>query len=230
MSNFTIFAIEGNIGSGKSTLYTSLQTLYKDSPSVIFVPEPVAQWEKIKDGSGKTMLQLFYADQEKYAFAFQMMAYISRLSILKKIVEDNNVKGRNIVIITERTLYTDKYIFAKMLFDQGKIEDVEYQIYLTWFDEFAKDFPLDNVVYVKTSPEKCYERIHKRAREGEEFIPLAYLENCHKYHEDFLDKNTGIKVNQLIIDGNMDLKDSDNSIMDGWLQQIDAFISPVDLI
>lgn len=222
MSKFTMFSIDGNIGSGKSTLYTSLHELYKDNSAVIFVPEPVSQWEKIKDGSGKTMLQLFYADQEKYAFAFQMMAYISRLSILRKIIKDN--QGQNIVIITERTLYTDKHIFAKMLFDQGKIEDVEYQIYLTWFDEFAKDFPLNNVIYVKTAPQKCYERIHKRAREGEEIIPLAYLEDCHRYHEEFLDKETGIKVEQLIIDGNMELKEGDNTIMESWLQQIDSFI------
>ena len=224
MSKFTMFSIDGNIGSGKSTIYTSLQDLYKDNDAVIFVPEPVLYWEKIKDGSGKTMLQLFYANQEKYAFAFQMMAYISRLSILRRIIEENKVNGRNIVIITERTLYTDKYIFAKMLFDQGKIEDVEYQIYLTWFDEFAKDFPLNNVIYVKTAPQKCYERVHKRAREGEEIIPLAYLEDCHRYHEEFLDKDTGIKVEQLIIDGNMELKDDDTAIMDSWLQQIDSFI------
>jgi deoxyadenosine/deoxycytidine kinase len=217
-----MFSIDGNIGSGKSTLYTSLHELYKDNSAVIFVPEPVSQWEKIKDGSGKTMLQLFYADQEKYAFAFQMMAYISRLSILRKIIKDN--QGQNIVIITERTLYTDKHIFAKMLFDQGKIEDVEYQIYLTWFDEFAKDFPLNNVIYVKTAPQKCYERIHKRAREGEEIIPLAYLEDCHRYHEEFLDKETGIKVEQLIIDGNMELKEGDTTIMESWLRQIDSFI------
>ena len=35
---------------------------------------------------------------------------------------------------------------------------------------------------------KCYERVHIRAREGEEVIPLAYLEDCHKYHEEFLEK------------------------------------------
>ena len=34
------------------------------------------------------------------------------------------------IFITERSLFTDKYIFAKMLYDQGKIEDVNYQIYL----------------------------------------------------------------------------------------------------
>jgi len=219
-----MFSIDGNIGSGKSTIYAHLQEIYKDNDAFIFVPEPVSQWEKIKDKSGKTMLQLFYADQEKYAFAFQMMAYISRLSILRKIVEENKNKEHDIVIITERTLYTDKHIFAKMLFDQGKIEDVEYQIYLAWFDEFVKDFPLNNVIYVKTSPEKCYERVHKRAREGEEIIPLAYLEDCHRYHEEFLDKDIGIQVEQLIIDGNMELIEGDTSVMDKWLQQIDAFI------
>ena len=88
---------------------------------VHFVEEPVDSWHHVKDADGVPILTNFYKDKRAYAFRFQMMAYISRLSILKKIVEDNNVKGRNIVIITERTLYTDKYIFAKMLFDQGKI-------------------------------------------------------------------------------------------------------------
>ena len=39
----------------------------------------------------------------------------------------------NSIFITERSLLTDKYVFAKMLFDQHKIEDVNYQIYLKMF-------------------------------------------------------------------------------------------------
>ena len=41
-----------------------------------------------------------------------------------------NLKLEEYIIITERSLYTDKHVFAKMLHDQGKIEDVCYQIYL----------------------------------------------------------------------------------------------------
>ena len=79
---FKIVSIEGNIGSGKTTLLKKLKEKYVNNPNIIFLKEPVDEWEQIKDKDGQTMLQKFYADQQKYSFAFQMMAYISRLKIL----------------------------------------------------------------------------------------------------------------------------------------------------
>jgi deoxyadenosine/deoxycytidine kinase len=223
--NYKIVSIEGNIGSGKSTLLENLRNYYNENSCVVFLREPVDDWEKIKDKQGNTMLKKFYADQEKYSFAFQMMAYISRLKILRDIVKKIKYdKSKNYIIITERSLYTDKYVFAKMLHDQGKIEDVCYQIYLNWFDEFAKDFPIDYSVYVNTDPQICYNRIHKRAREGEEVIPLAYLKECHNYHEEFLDNEKGIKTNKLILDGNVNIYEN-TEIIDLWINQINVFIS-----
>lgn len=223
--NYKIVSIEGNIGSGKSTLLENLRNYYNENSCVVFLREPVDDWEKIKDNQGNTMLKKFYADQEKYSFAFQMMAYISRLKILRDIVKKiKDDKSKNYIIITERSLYTDKYVFAKMLHDQGKIEDVCYQIYLNWFDEFAKDFPIDYSVYVNTDPQICYNRIHKRAREGEEVIPLAYLQECHNYHEEFLDNEKGIKTNKLILDGNVNIYEN-TEILDLWINQINVFIS-----
>jgi deoxyguanosine kinase len=223
--NYKIVSIEGNIGSGKSTLLENLRNYYNENSCVIFLREPVDDWEKIKDKEGNTMLKKFYADQEKYSFAFQMMAYISRLKILRDIVKKiKDDKSKNYIIITERSLYTDKYVFAKMLHDQGKIEDVCYQIYLNWFDEFAKDFPIDYSVYVNTDPQICYNRIHKRAREGEEVIPLAYLQECHNYHEEFLEGDRCIKTNKLILDGNVNIYEN-TEIVDLWINQINVFIS-----
>lgn len=231
--HFTIVSIEGNIGSGKSTLLERLRNEFKDNQYVRFLREPVDEWEKIKDKDGNTMLQKFYADQKEYSFAFQMMAYISRLTIIRenvrdimKVVEKAKEEGitpKKYIIITERSLYTDKYVFAKMLYDQGKIEDVKYQIYLNWFDEFAKDFPVNDVIYVNTDPKKCYERIHKRARVGEEVIPLAYLETCHNYHNEFLDETTGIKTNKLILDGNQDIF-AETGLVDAWISTISQFL------
>ena len=221
--NYKIVSIEGNIGSGKSTLLENLRNYFNENSCVMFLREPVDDWEKIKDNQGNTMLKKFYADQEKYSFAFQMMAYISRLTILrdtiKEIVSENN--NKQYIIITERSLYTDKEVFAKMLHDQGKIEDVCYQIYLKWFEEFAKDFPINYSVYVKTDPTNCYNRIHKRSRDGEEVIPLAYLQDCHTYHEAFLDKNENTKP--LVLDGNVDIYENKN-IMDNWLNKINEFV------
>jgi len=231
--HFTIVSIEGNIGSGKSTLLERLRTEFKDNKYVRFLREPVDEWEKIKDKDGNTMLQKFYADQKEYSFAFQMMAYISRLTIIRenvrdimKSVEKDKEDGgdpKKYIIITERSLYTDKYVFAKMLYDQSKIEDVKYQIYLNWFDEFAKDFPVNDVIYVNTDPTKCYERIHKRARIGEEVIPLAYLTACHDYHNEFLDETTGIKTNQLVLDGNQDIF-VQTGLVDSWISTINHFL------
>jgi deoxyadenosine/deoxycytidine kinase len=223
--NYKIVSIEGNIGSGKSTLLENLRNYYNENSCVVFLREPVDDWEKIRDKQGNTMLKKFYADQDKYSFAFQMMAYISRLKILRDIVKKiKDDKSKNYIIITERSLYTDKYVFAKMLHDQGKIEDVCYQIYLNWFDEFAKDFPIDYSVYVNTDPQICYNRIHKRAREGEEVIPLAYLKECHNYHEEFLDNEKGIKTNKLVLDGNVNIYEN-TEILDLWINQINVFIS-----
>ena len=231
--HFTIVSIEGNIGSGKSTLLERLRSEYKDNKYIRFLREPVDEWEKIKDKDGNTMLQKFYANQAEYSFAFQMMAYISRLTIIRENVRDimNAVKQdidngkvpRKYIMITERSLYTDKYVFAKMLYDQGMIEYVKYQIYLNWFDEFAKDFPVNDVIYVNTDPKKCYERIHKRARVGEEVIPLTYLESCHQYHNEFLDETTGVKTNQLVLDGNQDIF-VETGLVDDWISTINHFL------
>lgn len=243
-TNYKIVSIEGNIGSGKSTLLDNLRKHYINNKRVIFLREPVDDWEKIKDKDGNTMLKKFYADQEKYSFAFQMMAYISRLKILRDTVNDireqladkvsqqfnkictggnydKKFKLEEYIIITERSLYTDKHIFAKMLHDQGKIEDVCYQIYLNWFDEFAKDFPINYSVYVNTEPENCYERIHKRARDGEEVIPLAYLKDCHNYHDEFLNE---LITSKLVLDGNVDIYENEK-IVEEWLEQINEFIN-----
>ena len=227
----TIVSIEGNIGSGKSTLLETLKTIFKENGNIVFLREPVDEWEKIKDKDGNTMLQKFYANQQEYSFAFQMMAYISRLAILRESVRDimgkihkqSSCENNKYIIITERSLYTDKYVFAKMLYDQGKIEDVKYQIYLNWFDEFAKDFPVNDVIYANTDPKKCYERIHKRARVGEEVIPLAYLTSCHDYHNTFLDETTGIKSTQLVLNGNVDIFQNSH-IVDSWIISIMEFL------
>jgi deoxyadenosine/deoxycytidine kinase len=216
-----LVSFDGNIGSGKSTMMKQAQEHYKNQTNVIFAKEPVDKWAQIKDKNGTEMLKLFYQDQKAHAFKFQIMAFTSRLAGLREIVKTN--PDKNIVIITERSLYTDKEIFARMLHDQDKMSDVEHQIYLTLFDEFASEFEVNKVVYIKANPEKCYERIHIRAREGEELIPMTYLEECHKYHEEFLDLDRGLFKEQLVLDGNQDIYQNTSLALE-WLEQIDSLI------
>ena len=82
-----IITLEGNIGAGKSTLLEKLHEKYQHDPTIIFLKEPVDTWEQIKDEtSGDTILKMFYANPAKYAFPFQIMAYITRLSLLVQII------------------------------------------------------------------------------------------------------------------------------------------------
>ncbi len=192
-----IISIEGNIGAGKSTLISQISgedstfienshlNKYKFEPhEIICMQEPVGVWESVKDpATGESILQLFYKDPSKYAFAFQVMAYTSRLETFRRVV-DENPKCK--LILCERSLEADCNIFAKMMRDDGMIDEVSYQVYKTLYDATASDFALDGVYYLDVAPEVCLERIAKRAREGESGITLEYLSKCDKYHREWL--------------------------------------------
>jgi len=221
-----IITIEGNIGSGKSTLLQHLKEKYsaitQTSNNIIFLREPVDEWESIKDENGTTILQKFYADQKAYSFSFQMMAYISRLALLKEAIE----KNPSAIIITERSLVTDKMIFARMLYDSGHIEHIDYQIYSKWFECFANDYPINKVVYVNSSPEICYSRIHERSRLGESEIPLDYLTTCDRYHKNMIasfSENKNISVMELNGNTNIKIKENEHCLSE-WLDKIHDFI------
>ena len=221
--NYLIVSIEGNIGSGKSTLMKNLKDKYKNNPQIIFLKEPVDEWENIKDTNGVTILEKFYADQDKYSFAFQMLAYVSRLKVLRDAFKKlDTTSDKKYIIITERSLNTDHHVFAKMLYESGKMEDVFYQIYLNWFDTFSQEFPVHKIVYVKVEPSICHNRISKRARGGEDIILLDYLNTCHEYHEEML-QNNHINTEKLILDGNVDIHENLDQV-NKWLTDIDNFI------
>jgi len=177
-----IISIDGNIGSGKSTLFSYLQNYYQNDPSIGFLEEPVEQWNYIKDEKGTPILKNLYGNPSKYAFRFQMMAYISRLSLLRKKIRTNKFN----IIITERSVNTDKNVFAKMLYDDKMIEHDEFSIYNMWFNEFLENIKIQGIIYVSATPEICFERIKKRNRYGEENVPLEYLKKCHIYHESWI--------------------------------------------
>jgi len=224
--NIEIISIEGNIGSGKSTILTELKQYYSDNAHVIFVREPVDEWENITDKDGTTMLQKFYNDPKTYSFPFQMMAYISRLKLLKDGVETalSLNTDKKVVIITERSLYTDKYVFAKMLYNQGNIEEVCYQIYTKWFDEFAKLYQIDKIIYINSSPTICFQRILNRDRLGESSIPLDYLIQCDNYHNEFIEITTKATTKATTkLNGNIDIL-KDLGELSRWVKNIDIFI------
>ena len=212
-----IYSIEGNIGSGKSTLVDILKQYYDNtSKDIVFVPEPVDVWNTIKDTNGETILSKFYGNLEKYAFSFQMMAYISRISLLRKTIREHP----EAIIITERSVFTDMNVFAKMLYDDNKIEEINYQIYLRWFDEFVQELPICNIIYVSASPEICYSRVLKRNRVGEQ-ISLEYLQNCDTYHNNWISNNN---TNVLRLNANENLNPIYQDY-EKWVTIINKFIT-----
>lgn len=218
MSVTKIISIEGNIGSGKSTIVERLKQYYSDHSEICFLQEPVEEWNDITDDTGKTILSKFYEKTKQYSFAFQMMAYISRLALLRKALTGNYK-----TIVVERSMFTDKNVFAKMLYESGNIEEVEYKIYNKWFDEFIKELPPIDIIYIKTSPTTAFERVKKRARDGET-IALEYLENCHAYHEEWMRDNVNGGYRKMM-NFNGDIDNRKNSeTFEMWLQQCRIFI------
>lgn len=193
-----IFSIEGNIGSGKSTIIKYLKENVNciDDKKIIYLDEPVDEWGKIKDSSGVTILEKYYSDSTKYAFSFQMMAFITRIKQIKESLNDDAI------IIMERCIYTDKQIFAKMLYDSGTIDDIEYSVYLLWFEYFVNEIKIDGYIYIKIQPGVCLERIKSRNRQGEHSIQLEYLQNIEKYHDNWLyaDAKNTLFINDIDFD------------------------------
>uniref|UniRef100_A0A6C0ASB7 Deoxynucleoside kinase domain-containing protein n=1 Tax=viral metagenome TaxID=1070528 RepID=A0A6C0ASB7_9ZZZZ len=222
-----ILSCEGNIGAGKSTILSNLQTYLEKHNEiryrVLFMKEPVEQWEAIDDKeTNENILQKFYADPRKYAFSFQIMAYATRMNMLKRLISENQKEDERLIIICERCLETDKHVFAKMLHDDGCIDEIHYQIYN--IVSIENPFPIDGIIYLESDPEVCMRRINQRARTGENGISIDYLRKCHAYHESWFASST-TPILRLNVNQDVSYSESDSSDMGmTWLQHIIDFI------
>jgi deoxyadenosine/deoxycytidine kinase len=186
-----IISLDGNIGAGKSTLLAEIRNHIHD---VHLVDEPVGQWTALKNNEGENLLELFYKDKRRWAYTFQNCAILTRLKNIKDAVEnlDPTLKHPQ-VIITERSVLTDKYVFAEMLRDAGLMDMLEWDLYDNWFNIFSKQYPVNGVIYLSTGSVTSKERIIIRNRHGEENIDLDYLDSLDHQHKKWID-NTNIPV------------------------------------
>jgi deoxyadenosine/deoxycytidine kinase len=150
------------------------------------IPEPVADWITLKNAEGESLLSLFYKDTSRWAYTFQNCAILTRLRLIKEALTTTKKQ----VIITERSVLTDRYVFAEMLKESGDIDALEWQLYLNWFNTFAADLPVRGVVQLTTSVGTSAGRIMKRGRRGEEHIPLDYLAALDAQHQKWLSTTT----------------------------------------
>lgn len=186
-----IISLDGNIGSGKTTLLGEI----RNKVNVHVVDEPVAQWTALKNAEGINLLELFYQDKKRWAYTFQNCAILTRLKNIKDAVEAGHK-----IIITERSILTDKYVFAEMLRDAGDMDPLEWELYESWFDIFGKEYPVNGIIYVSTNAYISKERIQIRNRIGEENINIEYLEALDIQHKKWIE-NTNIPVLTLSTEG-----------------------------
>ena len=222
MTRPLIISIEGNIGAGKSTLLERLQKHCAGRSDIVFLREPVDIWEAVRDpADGQNILQKFYGDSAKYSFPFQIMAFMSRLSLIEGAIREHPECS---VIVCERSLCADRNIFAKMLSDDGLIESVCYQIYGKMYDEFSSKYVADGIVYVDAEADVCFRRIAKRGRDGEGGIALDYLEKCKKYHDAWL---SDWSMNMLHLQTNEDATYEVGDVGHQWVMDTMEFITHI---
>lgn len=183
--NVHLFFLEGNIGAGKSTVLDHLKKTHND---VVCVTEPVDVWTSIKDEDGVDLLSRFYQDPKRWAFTFQLVAFVTRLQRLTDTIQSVPADS---VVLMERSIMSDKNCFASHGLQNKTISQMEWKIYLMWFDWFHRQIPqLKNAkfIYLKSSPAVAHGRIGMRNRTGESSIPLTYLKSISELHDTWLSK------------------------------------------
>ncbi|MGB2982756.1 MAG: deoxynucleoside kinase [Candidatus Bipolaricaulia bacterium] len=179
---------EGNIAAGKSTVGRRLA----ESGLFGFIEEPVGSWQQDFE---ENLLELFYKDANRWAFTFQLAAFTTRAKTWTEVLSMTDHR----TVVLERSIYCDRYVFAKNCFQSGLMSKTEWQLYCKLWDWLQRNWCAepDKIMYLRTPAEVCCERIAERGRSEESTIPIEYLRDLEVLHDEWLldDPNT------VIIDG-----------------------------
>ncbi len=215
-----IVIVEGNIGAGKSTFLKIIGSRLNAQ----LVYEPIHQWQNI---AGENLLEHFYKDAKRWGYTFQTYAFITRIMAQLEHSARNNYPLQ----ILERSVYSDRYCFAKNCFELGFMNALEWKLYQEWFAWLVENYAPkpDAFIYLKTDPEVCYERLLKRNRSEESAVSLDYLKLVHDKHQEWLVYKQGVtpqisKVPVLALECNEDFESSKN-VQDLHMNQILEFVT-----
>ncbi len=173
-----VLIVEGNIGVGKST-FLKMVSKYLD---VQIIYEPDQKWQNA--GGGENLLDKFYADTKRWAYTFQTYAFVTRVLEQEKYTKSNP----GAVQIIERSVYADRYCFARNCYEMGVMSSLEWKLYQEWFSWLVDGYTAkpSGFIYLRTEPQICYERVLKRGRSAEKTLSLDYLKMLHQKHEEWL--------------------------------------------
>ena len=224
-----IVSLEGNIGAGKSTLLSKVEQRCKDRgiTDIRILREPVEEWEKVTDGT-KTILQLFYENPAEYGFPLQILVGITTMNrIHRELLNYPDTR----IILSERSILSSREVFARMLRQDGFLDDVEDRVYHMLFEgngQKALTHP-EMMMYIDTDPITCLSRVGRRDRKGENRITLEELQKCESYHKTMF-RETSIHVRAIETDLEVEGKKVDwVDTMIRWCQQLENGKEPNQL-
>ena len=167
-----IFYVEGNLGSGKTTLINKINRHFKDL-TVSAYREPDDIWK------ASSLLQDFYEKPKQKAVSFQSFLAATFL------VRDIHVReAPQKVFLLERSLFSASEVFLPLLLDCKYINLQEFlflrEINNTYIEKSLK---ADFHIYLNTNVETCLYRVKNRKNPGEGAVDYQYLtkiDNLHK--------------------------------------------------
>ncbi|MDB4089221.1 deoxynucleoside kinase [Flavobacteriales bacterium] len=172
LNNFTV--IEGNIGSGKTTLCKKIS---KDFNANLILEE----FEE------NLFLKDFLIDQKINPLGVELQFLIDRFHQLKKPFNNNN------------PTVADYFIEKSLIFSKNNLSEIEKNLFDSYYSVLFEKITKPNLlVYLSVEPDRLIENITKRGREIEQELTKEYLESIHNSYLNYLNNKKDKKV--LIID------------------------------
>ncbi|KAM6931084.1 deoxyguanosine kinase, mitochondrial [Xenentodon cancila] len=146
---------------------------------------------------------MMYQDPQRWSYTFQTYSCMSRLRTQLQPPPGYLLHSQGVPVqVYERSVYSDRYIFALNMFELGCINATEWAVYQDWHsllvEKFGHQVELEGIIYLRASPKKCMERLMCRGRSEEKEVKLDYLEKLHAQHERWLvEKSTEIHFEKL---------------------------------
>ncbi len=162
--------VEGNIGSGKTTLTKRLAETLDLRPFL----EPV---------ESNPYLKRFYEDPKRWAFPMQV-ALLSHRYAMQKAAMWEAVLGRGAIL--DRGLPGDR-VFCRLHMLAENMSQLEWQTYDQLYNIMACELRVPSlIVFLDVEPDVALRRIKKRARGAEVGIDIDYLERLRAGYMDLL--------------------------------------------
>ena len=212
-----IYALEGNIGSGKTTIMKIISNHFKD---VEFIEEPVKQWQNL---GGMNLLDSFYSDPKRWGFSFEFFSMLTKIEALLKAAESDKP-----IIIIERSIFSNR-VFMDLSKELGKLDTMEYCMLINTYNFYlAHVYPqISGVIYLDTPVDECIKRITRRNRGEECTIEKSYLEAIKNKMDEMCNSSTMIVIR---IDGMYDCNRDLKRVCDDISRQLHPNDSPKAVI